>query len=385
MKIMKTALFVGTLGMLAGSVQAATISPKVYLNGTLESSVVPIMKNGSTLVPLKAVSRLLGATTEWNGATKQVRVTRGDTINTLTINEKVAQKQEGAITNTVTLTMPAIIENGTTYVPLRYIAESLDVKVEWLNQSVYLEESIGYLDQEIYFGSNLEEIEALYGAADLSLSDGEYHLEFYTKDADETMIFYMKNDELTGFCTNARSFEFRDYTYGVKVEVKDDRVITVEDSHDQDKLVALGYNLSEAGNRTDSKAFLDANERVIFALTNGFRAKNNISPLNYSEKISSVARAHSEDMAANQYFDHTNLQGLGPSQRLTNAGISWSSCGENIVAGYNLGLEAFGGWLNSAGHRRNMLEQTGDLGVGGAYNGSSPYRYYYTQKFAKLR
>lgn len=385
MKIMKTALLLGALGIMGGSVQAATTSPKVYLNGTVEQSVKPIMKNGSTLVPLKAVGQLLGATTEWNGATKQVKVTRGDTINTLTINEKVAQKQEGIAVSTVTLTTPAIIENGTTYVPLRYLAESLDVKVEWLNQSVYLEECIGYQDKNVYLGSNLEEIEALYGTPDLVLSDGEYDLKFYTQDADETMIFYMKDDQLTGFCTNASSFEFRNYTYGASAEVNDYKVITIEDTKENNQIVALGYNINGSNKNTHPDQYLQANERMIVALTNGFRAKDNVAPLAYNETVSAIARAHSEDMAANKYFSHTNLQGLGPDARLTNGGIKWSRCGENIAAGNGSGLKTFGQWLNSAGHRQNMLEQIGDIGVGGAYDSDSTYRYYYTQKFALIK
>lgn len=55
MKNIKPILFAGMMSLLASSVQAADNSPNVYLNGTVAKEVVPIMRNGSTLVPLKAV------------------------------------------------------------------------------------------------------------------------------------------------------------------------------------------------------------------------------------------------------------------------------------------------------------------------------------------
>ena len=387
MKNIKPILFAGMMSLLASSVQAADNSPNVYLNGTVAKEVVPIMRNGSTLVPLKAVSSLLGATTHWDSKNKQVTVIKGETINTLTINEKVAHKQEGAIQTIVQLAAPAIVENGATYVPLRYIAESLDVKVDWVSQSqsVYLGEGINYKGKTIHLGSDLEEIKKSLGDPDLSLSDGEYDLLFYTKDADETMIFYMLDNELTGFCTNARSFAFRNYTYNAAATIEDKKIVAIKDQMNNHNIVALGYNIrSNTGNSTSS-ALLKANERVVVALTNGFRAHNGVEALNYNEQIATIARSHSKDMATANYFNHTNLQGVSASERLTNGGINWKSCAENIAAGMGLGIEAYGQWLNSVGHRENMLKQTGDIGVGAAYSSSSTYGYYYTQNFAKVR
>lgn len=61
------------------------------------------------------------------------------------------------------------------------------------------------------------------------------------------------------------------------------------------------------------------------------------------------------------YFSHTSLDGISMSERISRGGI------------------------NSLGHRKNMLEQSGDLGVGSTYNGSSTYGHYHTQNFARMR
>lgn len=245
------------------------------------------------------------------------------------------------------------------------------------------ENSIGYKGKNIKLGSSLDELKKSLGEPDLKLSDGTYDIVFYTKDANETMIFYMLKGAVEGFCTNAKSFSFRGITYGSTGDVTDSDIIAIKDQMNNDKIVAIAYNVGESD--ATSTAYLKANERVVIALTNGFRAKNNAAPLKYDEKLTGISRSHSQEMASKDYFSHTDAQGLSPSKRMTNGGINWKSCAENIAAGKCLGIEAFGQWLNSEGHRKNMLQQTGCIGVGAAYSSSSTYKYYYTQSFANIK
>jgi uncharacterized protein YkwD len=85
------------------------------------------------------------------------------------------------------------------------------------------------------------------------------------------------------------------------------------------------------------------------------------------------------DMAQRNYFSHYSPEGISPFDRMRAEGISYRSSGENIIAGYSSSISAHEGWVNSAGHRSNILGSYIHLGVG-FYKGGS-YGYYYTQNF----
>ena len=126
-------------------------------------------------------------------------------------------------------------------------------------------------------------------------------------------------------------------------------------------------------------------ELLIFELTNAFRGIHNVSPLTWSATAAVVSRAHSTDMATQNYFDHYSLaNGQTPGQRLTAAGVSWSACSENIMAGGANAMMAVNGWINSSDHRTNMLSTAyTHIGVGYAMRVGSSYTRYYTQNYYK--
>jgi uncharacterized protein YkwD len=105
-------------------------------------------------------------------------------------------------------------------------------------------------------------------------------------------------------------------------------------------------------------------------------------PLSLDPALTCAARVHSKDMADNNFFDHTNLQGQGPGYRIGQAGYNGSGWGENIAAGYGSPQETIAGWLDSDGHCANMLNPGfQDIGVGYAYGPNSSYGHYWTQAF----
>jgi uncharacterized protein YkwD len=121
-------------------------------------------------------------------------------------------------------------------------------------------------------------------------------------------------------------------------------------------------------------------EQYVLADTNAARAQNGLSALTLDTRVAVVARAHSEDMLAHNYFEHANLQGCDPGCRLTNAGYTWRSYGENIhwMQGYNLSAadtaqKIVTDWLNSPPHRANMLGAFTYAGVGIAVSGDKVY------------
>ena len=109
-------------------------------------------------------------------------------------------------------------------------------------------------------------------------------------------------------------------------------------------------------------------------------------PVQWNEALAKAASGHSKDMATNNYFSHTSLDGRSPGTRITAAGYNWSAYGENIAAGQSTMDAAMTAWLNSPGHCKNIMNaRYKDYGAGCAYTSSSRYRTYWTQDFGAQR
>jgi uncharacterized protein YkwD len=125
-------------------------------------------------------------------------------------------------------------------------------------------------------------------------------------------------------------------------------------------------------------------ENEVAELVNLEREIENLHPLVWDNALGSAARDHSTDMAQQNYFSHTSLDGRVFNQRITAAGYPYSTCGENIAAGYSSPQAVMNGWMNSQGHRANILNSAFcDLGVGYAFGSSSTYGHYWTQDFGR--
>ena len=119
-------------------------------------------------------------------------------------------------------------------------------------------------------------------------------------------------------------------------------------------------------------------ERRVAELVNVERQKNGLAPLAFDSSISNVARIKSKDMSDNNYFAHQSPTYGSAADMLTQNGIRYSAWGENIAAGQRTPEEVVNAWMNSPGHRANILgSQFTKIGVG-YVNGSRPY---WTQMF----
>ncbi|MEU7905830.1 CAP domain-containing protein [Actinoplanes sp. NPDC049118] len=124
-------------------------------------------------------------------------------------------------------------------------------------------------------------------------------------------------------------------------------------------------------------------EAEVASLVNKERAKAGCKALNTDARLVKAARGHSQDMATNNFFAHTNRQGISSAQRVLNAGYNWQRTGENIAAGQRTPAEVMTAWMNSSGHRANILNCAfRDLGVGVATRGTTTF---WTQDFGTLR
>ena len=118
-------------------------------------------------------------------------------------------------------------------------------------------------------------------------------------------------------------------------------------------------------------------EQEVIRLVNEIRAENGLKALTYDWELSRVARYKSQDMKDNKYFSHTSPVYGTPFQMIKNFGISYRSAGENIAKGYSPPQAVVNGWMNSSGHRANILNANyTHIGVGYVAGGN-----YWTQMF----
>ena len=106
-----------------------------------------------------------------------------------------------------------------------------------------------------------------------------------------------------------------------------------------------------------------------------------VAALTVNDKLMRAAQAHSDDMIANNYFDHSSLNGDGPGERIVREGYSYLTWGENLASGWRTAAGVMSeGWLKSSGHCRNLMRpELTEIGVGIAASGRDVR---WTQKFA---
>ncbi|MFB4305736.1 CAP domain-containing protein [Actinomadura sp. GTD37] len=135
---------------------------------------------------------------------------------------------------------------------------------------------------------------------------------------------------------------------------------------------------SGGGGSPDGSGGSSGTEAAVVALTNAERAKEGCKPLRTDQRLVVAARKHSADMAANDYFDHTSRNGDSPWKRMEDAGYT-SPGAENIAKGYPTASAVVKGWMNSPGHRANILNcGLRAIGVGRASGSGGPL---WTQDF----
>ena len=118
-------------------------------------------------------------------------------------------------------------------------------------------------------------------------------------------------------------------------------------------------------------------EQQVIDLVNEQRAKNGLKALTANWELSRVARYKSQDMHDKKYFSHTSPTYGSPFDMMKSFGISYRTAGENIAQGYKTPSAVMSGWMNSSGHRANILNASyTQIGVGYVADGN-----YWTQMF----
>ncbi|MFS2232349.1 CAP domain-containing protein [Bacillus sp. ZCB01] len=130
-------------------------------------------------------------------------------------------------------------------------------------------------------------------------------------------------------------------------------------------------------NTAPASSSVSAYEKEVVELTNAERKKQGLKPLTLDEKLSKVARTKSQDMKDNNYFDHNSPTYGSPFDMMKKFGITYRTAGENIAKGQKTPQEVVKAWMNSEGHRKNIMNPNfTHIGVGYVKDGN-----YWTQQF----
>ncbi|MDF2614459.1 MAG: hypothetical protein K0S71_2245 [Clostridia bacterium] len=128
---------------------------------------------------------------------------------------------------------------------------------------------------------------------------------------------------------------------------------------------------------TTTNSSVSAYENKVLELVNVERQKAGLAALKMDAALSNVARMKSADMQAKKYFDHTSPTYGSPFDMMKKFGITYKTAGENIAMGQRTPEEVVKAWMNSPGHRANILKASfTHIGVGYVANGN-----YWTQMF----
>lgn len=163
----------------------------------------------------------------------------------------------------------------------------------------------------------------------------------------------------------------------VKYQVGVSELISINTQLQNPDLIYPGMKIS-----IPDQAAGGAFELEVVRLVNAERAKYGLKPLAENWELSRVARYKSNDMSDEGYFSHTSPTYGSPFDMMKNFGIKYISAGENIAMGQRSAADVMNGWMNSPGHRGNILNANfTQIGVGYAVNSrGTPY---WTQMFIR--
>ena len=175
---------------------------------------------------------------------------------------------------------------------------------------------------------------------------------------------------------NNQGGNIEDNNQGNNNQDKDDNNQDNNNNQDQDK---DDNNQNDDNNSSNINGF-SKEQLEVLNLVNKERKANGLKPLTLNKELSNVANIKSRDMIEKGYFDHTSPTYGSPFDMMKKFNISYNTAGENIAMGQKTPSEVMNSWMNSSGHRANILNSTyTELGVG--IQKDSNGTIYWTQMF----
>lgn len=220
--------------------------------------------------------------------------------------------------------------------------------------SIFSKSPVFQLVDGIYVGNTIESVETLHGKP----------LDYYGRDY-------------------AKKYEFEDFDMIIFIDRLDENRIlswmAFDSAVDYDLVFKhrMVENVSNTGFDTMKISYVNQ----VVDLVNVQRVLAGLNALELSDTASDSAQKHSDDMAKNNFFDHINKSGQTPFDRMKSSNVRYKRAGENIAYGYENPAFVHEAWMNSSGHRKNVMNEYDYIGIGiGVREG---YRIYYTQNFYK--
>ncbi|MBE6931206.1 MAG: hypothetical protein E7463_13115 [Ruminococcaceae bacterium] len=353
------------------------------------------MQAGRIYVPIRAVAENLKADVTYNPDDRTVSIERGATSILLTIDSNVALVNGVS----VSLDAPAYIENGSTYVPLRFVSENLLLSVQWDAAALTVSLQPAPMVSD---GMSEAELAAICGEpARRELSEKGYTWWVYDDYADYRMFgvtngvvaaryeyndswvlenglrFGMNRNDCTDLLKADKVDEYTNYC----VYTTGDTAVTVYFDENAQAYAVLEELASYSERCTVTVSVLEGNARILRDLVNVGRAAEGLSVLRADEAINAVAKAHSTDMAGNNFYAHAGSDGRSSSQRVSDAGFTSFYQTQIIAKSYPNAMAAYCDHYNNTQYRTVMTADFSVLGVGVAYNANSDGLFYYTQVF----
>ncbi len=353
---------------LAPTFAAADATTQIYLNG--EAVATGILQNSRTFVPIRFLSEALGYSVGWDGDTQKVTVSDGEVTNVMHIGVNTAQRYTADAQEEIVMDVAPMLIDSRTYVPLRYVAESLDCGVLWHSesQSVQLTERVElHLNGFSFSPVALNEEAALlqFGKPYDTIDGPDGVRRYIYLNADGNMtVFGFYAAQLFDFFTNDTALVYNgtglsSFTSDAQL-AKSTKVFF--DTLSGNKPVALyhciaGRNYNAYTAEADKTAAMQAEAKLCYYLTNALRRKAGAKDLTLSPALSKVDEAHVASMTENGFFAHEGLGGDSIKDRIlvSSTFAHYKKLGE-ILANMPNAYYACYGWLNSKTHREAMLD-----------------------------
>ncbi len=423
--ILMVALFLISITLLSSVI--ATESINVSLDGQpLIFDVSPQIINDRTMVPFRAIFESLGAEVSWDQETRTAIGIKDDITIHLPIDSYTAMVNG----NSYLLDSPATIIEGRTLVPIRFISENMGLSVNWVSSSRTVQlsttgtfpdpitETREFVLQGLAIGSSLSSTienleqpdridESIYGF-DWYIYNNDYGNYIQVGIENNTVVALFSNsqnwtsrsglkvgttyqsvhnhygDSLTKIKKGNTVYHYLDRTYDMYL-VDDSYLRVFYDEHNNNTLTSillidkdvemnlLGYY------GPPSEALKVSFEKQSLDLANAIRYRFDKDPLSWDSEASQTARRHSQDMSDRTFFDHVNPDNESSVERFQNDSIDYRMLAENIALGQFSAIYVHEEWMNSKGHRDNLLLDIERLGVG-VYLAPDGVPYY-TQNF----
>lgn len=346
----------------------------VYLNGSqLSFDQNPLIVNDRTYVPARSIFEAFGMNVEWDNEAQSAYIYNNDTEISLSVNsnEMYINGEAVALENT------PFIENGRILVPLRAISEALDCKVSWDAVSCSV---------AIICGGTVSPTYAPTAAPTQNPDTLPTAQPTEIPSPDTTPIPTSEpapTDTPTAAPTLTPTAAPTLTPTAAPTAAPTSTPTAAPTTAPTSTPTAAPTSTPTAVPTTaptQAPSGLSAMEQEVLALVNSERAKNGLSALSWADDVAAVARAHSSDMINRGFFSHTNPDGESPFDRLKNNGISYRTAAENIAYGQKTPADVMSAWMNSSGHRANILNKNvTELGVGAVKNNNGTI--YWTQVF----